>query len=183
MIRRAIAATCWLASARAAGWSFVSAQGRKPPGFCEAIRNAAATAGGLMKKLVPRGFRLPKVFQKPPSICRWCGLLTACHKLVRVGCPGNREQRQERNNGQRSHARYGCIRLWLKTSEFDAFCGQTGETSWQPAMRLSHSPRCQPALIGNRPIRRLPRRNRQTQPENPSTSADRPASAVPSRRS
>jgi hypothetical protein len=32
-------------------------------------------------------------------------------------------------------------------------------------------------------IRRLPRRNRQTQPESPSASADRPASAVPSRRS
>lgn len=38
-------------------------------------------------------------------------------------------------------------------------------------------------LLKNHPIRRLPRRNRQTQPENPSASADRPASAVPSRRS
>ena len=35
--------------------------------------------------------------------------------------------------------------LWLKTSEFGAFCGQTGETSWQSATRRVHAPRCQPA--------------------------------------
>jgi hypothetical protein len=181
MIRQAIAATCWLASARATSRSFGSAQSQKSPGFCEAIRNDVTPAGGLLKKLIP-GLLPYEGFQKPASICRWCGLLTACHKLVCVSCPGNREQRQERNNGQRSHARYGCTRLWLKTSEFGAFCGQTGETSWQPVTRRSHSPRYQPALIEN-PIRRLPRRNRQTQPESPSASADRPASAVPSRRS
>ena len=31
------------------------------------------------------------------------GLLTACQKLVRIGRPGNREQRQNRNNAQRLH--------------------------------------------------------------------------------
>jgi hypothetical protein len=132
MIRRAIAATLSARQRSRHRPVICTAQGRKPPGFREAIRNAATAAGGLMKKLIP-GLSPPEGFQKPASICRWCGLLTACHKLVCVSCPGNREQRQERNNGQRSHARYGCTRLRLKTSEFGAFCGQTAETSWQPA--------------------------------------------------
>jgi hypothetical protein len=38
MIRRAIAAICWLASARATGWSFVSAQGEKIPRLKSAKR-------------------------------------------------------------------------------------------------------------------------------------------------
>ena len=126
---------------------------------------------------------LAKVYRKPTSIGSRRDLLTACQKLVRISCPGNREQRQERNDGQRFHARYSCAKLRLKASEFGAFCRRTGETSWRMAARRFHSLRCRSRATGNRPIRRLPRRNRQTRPESPSTSANRPASAARSRRS
>jgi hypothetical protein len=42
--------------------------------------------------------------QKACSIRPLRGLLIPCQKLVRVSCPGNREQRQNRNYGQCLHA-------------------------------------------------------------------------------
>ena len=42
--------------------------------------------------------------QKARSICPLRGLLIPCQNLVRVGRSGNREQRQNRNDGQCPHA-------------------------------------------------------------------------------
>lgn len=45
-----------------------------------------------------------KAERKRRSICPLRGLPIARQKLVCIGCPGNREQRQNRNNSQRFHA-------------------------------------------------------------------------------
>jgi hypothetical protein len=67
--------------------------------------------------------------------CKWLillgplrSLLIAGQNLVCVGRAGNREQRQNRNDGQRFHGGDGRARLWPKTSELGAFSGRSGET-------------------------------------------------------
>ena len=89
----------------------------------------------------------------PPASVRALHRLVAGQDLIRVGRPGDREQRQNRNDGQCFHGQHCRFRLWRKRSELGAFSGRTRETSWlprqasdQPEKRLRYSegdmPRC-----------------------------------------
>jgi hypothetical protein len=111
MIRRAIAATLLVRQRSRHRPVICICTGPETAWILRSDQECCNDGWWAYEEIDPPGFRLPKVFQKPASICPWCGLLTACHELVRVSCSGNREQRQERNNGQRFHARYGCTRL------------------------------------------------------------------------
>jgi hypothetical protein len=80
-----------------------------PPEICDAIRKAATTAGTLINLrnwstesivFAPKN----AVANRPGSIRRLRGLQIAGQNLIRVSRPGNREQRKNRNNGQRFHA-------------------------------------------------------------------------------
>lgn len=72
--------------------------------------------------------RPPRRFRNPGSIRPLRSLLIAGQKLVGIGRPGNREQRENRNDGQCFHGREGHLRLWPKTSALGAFSGPTRET-------------------------------------------------------
>jgi hypothetical protein len=78
--------------------------------------------------------------QKAASIRSFCNLLRARHKLIGVNRPGNREQRQNRNDDQGFHRVNGRFGLWRKTSKLGAFSGRSREKSWQP-----HGDTCWPA--------------------------------------
>src|SRR5689334_3210847 len=56
--------------------------------------------------------------------------LIAGEKLVGVGGPRDREQRQNCDDGQRFHGFHGRAGLWPKTSAICAFLGRSHETSW-----------------------------------------------------
>jgi hypothetical protein len=56
------------------------------------------------------------------------GHLLAGQKLVAIGRPGNREQRENADNGQRFHGFHGHFRLWPKASAFRPFSGRSRET-------------------------------------------------------
>jgi len=57
-------------------------------------------------------------------------LLIACQKLVSVGRPGNREQRQNRNNGQCSHAARVGSDCGQKRQSLAHFQDEPGILSW-----------------------------------------------------
>jgi hypothetical protein len=56
--------------------------------------------------------------------------LIAGQNLVGPGRSGNREQRKNRDDGERFHGGESRSRLWPKMSELGTFSGQTKETSW-----------------------------------------------------
>ena len=69
--------------------------------------------------------------QKAGSIRPLHGLLIACQKLVGVGRPGNREQRQNRYNGQRFHAVMVVFDCGQKRQSLAHFLDQPGKQSWR----------------------------------------------------
>jgi hypothetical protein len=103
------------------------------------------------EKLIHRKHRLrpqKRRRQKARSVRRLRGLLIAGQNLIRVSRPGNREQRENRNNGQRFHAgmvvfdcgqkrqrlahfmdeaenNRGCIRSWRSGATNFCVCGIT----------------------------------------------------------
>ena len=75
------------------------------PETCDAIKNAAITAGTLMNRKnwsIESIAVVPKVLQRRTSVRRLHRPLIACEKLVDLGRRGNREQRENRNDGQHS---------------------------------------------------------------------------------
>ena len=79
--------------------------------------------------------------QNAGSIRPLHGLLIACQKLVRVGRPGNREQRQNRYNGQRFHPVMVVFDCGQKRQSLAHFLDQPGKQSWRqpPAPFLARS--------------------------------------------
>src|ERR1700730_17580469 len=114
-----------------------------PPEICDAIRNATTMAGTLISLrnwstesivVVPQGnFKSPsaEAAARRRSIRPLHGLLIACQKLVRVGRPGNREQRQNRYNGQRFHAVMVVFDCGQKRQSLAHFLDQPGKQSWR----------------------------------------------------
>ncbi len=98
-----------------------------------------------------RQFWAAKRPQKPASIHPLRALMTACQQLVRIGRPGNREQRQNRDNCQRFHTPNGCARLWRKTVRAWRVLLTNRRNIVAAGTRRSHSPRCRPPPVGTRP--------------------------------
>jgi hypothetical protein len=72
----------------------------------------------------------PRHHNKVNSIHPLRGLLIVCQKLVRVGGPGNREQRQNRDDGQCLHASMIGSDCGQKRQSLAHFLDQAGKLSW-----------------------------------------------------
>ena len=120
-----------------AGHRHGSGRGNTPPETCDAIRNAQPRPAGLsISEIDP-----PKASCQPPkgrlqkvtSICPLRGLLIAGQNLVCISRPGNREQRQNRNNGQRSHAVMIVFDCGQKRQSLAHFRDEPEKQSWPPS--------------------------------------------------
>jgi hypothetical protein len=123
----------------------------KPPEICEAIRKAATTAGRLISL---RTWSTESIASSPKSKCKSArsirplhGLQIACQNLVRVGCPGHRQQRQNRNDGQCFHAAIVVFDCGQKSLSLAPFLDRSEKQSWPRESLFDH-------LIGARDQRR-----------------------------
>jgi hypothetical protein len=109
--------------------------GVRPPEICDAIRNAATTAGRLISlknwstESIVTSPNVKKIFSKGRVQCGLCMLITG-PKHVCIGCPGNRQQRQNRNDGQCFHAWMVVFDCGQKRQSLAHFQDKPGKQSW-----------------------------------------------------